>query len=116
MKGEAGLQVSCLQWFQLQYPKLAELMFHVPNGGSRNAIEAVNLKKQGVKRGVADLLFLFPRGGYGCLCIEMKYGKNGQSDGQKRFQQLVEAAGNKYVVCRTVEEFIKEVNTYLGKK
>ena len=34
MKGEAGLQTACVEWFKLQYPKLAPLLFHVPNGGA----------------------------------------------------------------------------------
>lgn len=114
MKGEANLQSSCISWFGLQFPKLAPLLFAVPNGGSRNVIEAANLKKQGVRAGVADLIFLFPKGGHASLCIEMKYKKSGQQPTQKNWQRLAEAAGNKYVVCRTLEEFMKEVRNYLG--
>lgn len=114
MKGEAGLQTACVEWFKLQYPKLAPLLFHVPNGGRRNAIEAANLKRQGVRAGVADLILLFPKGGHGSLCIEMKYKKNQQQDSQKEWQRVAEAAGNKYVVCRSLNEFMKEVKNYLG--
>ena len=45
---EANLQVGCITWFRYQFPKLSKLLIAVPNGGSRNKIEAVNLKKQGV--------------------------------------------------------------------
>lgn len=114
MKGEANLQSSCVTWFDLQYPKLFPLLFAVPNGGSRNKIEAVNLKRQGVKAGVADLILLFPRNGHGALLIEMKYGKGRQRDTQKGWQKVVEAAGYRYVICRTLEEFMREVNNYLG--
>lgn len=31
---------------------------HIPNGGSRNKIEAARLKAQGVKPGVPDLMFI----------------------------------------------------------
>jgi hypothetical protein len=34
--------------------------FHVPNGGSRNAIEAAKLKKMGVKAGLPDIFILDP--------------------------------------------------------
>ena len=65
MKGEAGLQSSCIEWFNLQFPKLKLLLFAVPNGGRRNKIEAANLKRQGVRAGVADLILLFQKGGHG---------------------------------------------------
>lgn len=114
MKGEANLQSNCVTWFDLQYPKLSPLLFAVPNGGSRNKIEAVNLKRQGVKPGVADLILLFPRKGHGALLIEMKYGKGRQGKSQKSWQRAAEAAGYRYVVCRTLEGFKDEVNNYLG--
>lgn len=114
MKGETNLQSNCVTWFDLQYPKLSPLLFAVPNGGSRNKIEAVNLKKQGVKPGVADLILLFPRKGHGALLIEMKYGKGRQRDSQKKWQRVAETAGYRYVICRTLEEFMGEVNNYLG--
>lgn len=74
------------------------------------------LKREGVVSGVADLILLIPKKGYASLCIEMKYGRNGQSDNQKEWQQLAEAAGNKYVVCKSVGEFAKQVNQYLNRK
>lgn len=114
MKGEANLQAVCIKWFGLQFPKLEPLLFHIPNGGSRNVIEAANLKKQGVRPGVADLILLFPKSGHGSLCIEMKYKKGKQQESQKKWQKMAEAAGNKYVVCRTLNEFMIEVKNYLG--
>lgn len=114
MKGEAGLQSSCIEWFRLQFPKLEPLLFAIPNGGWRNKIEAANLKRQGVRAGVADLILLFPKGGHGSLCIEMKYKKGRQQESQKDWQRIAEAAGNKYVVCRTLDEFMREVKNYLG--
>jgi len=116
MRGEAGLQSSCIEWFGLQFPKLAPLLFAIPNGGWRNKKEAANLKRQGVRAGVSDLILLFPKGGYGSLCIEMKYKRGHQRESQKAWQTIAEAAGNKYVVCRTLEGFMKEVKDYLGVK
>ena len=45
-KEEAKLQTNCFRWFDYQYPELKMLLFAVPNGGSRNVIEAANLKAQ----------------------------------------------------------------------
>lgn len=110
---EAEIQSACVRWFRYQFPKLAPLLFAVPNGGSRNLFEAKNLKAQGVVPGVADLILLVPSSGYASLCIEMKHGKNTQTDLQKQFQEAAEKAGNRYVVCRSVDDFIFSVKSYL---
>lgn len=89
------------------------MLLHVPNGGYRESREGVNLKKQGVVAGVADLLLLIPRKGFGCLCIEMKYGRGKQSDRQREWEEKVSRYGNLYKVCRSIEEFMDTVNTYL---
>lgn len=111
---ESNLQSGCVRWFRLKYPGLSRLLFAVPNGGSRNAIEAANLKQQGVVPGVSDLILLKPSGSYSSLCIEMKAGKNGQSGNQKEFQRVAELYGNKYIVCRTFDEFMKGIENYLN--
>lgn len=75
---EAAEQIALFEWAVMQqgkYPELA-MMFHVPNGGSRNELEAANLKRQGVKAGVLDVWLPVPRGGFHGLVIEMKAGKN----------------------------------------
>tara|TARA_R110001632_G_scaffold232966_1_gene375682 strand:+ start:148 stop:537 length:390 start_codon:yes stop_codon:yes gene_type:complete len=33
--------------------------FSVPNGGTRNKLEAINLKREGVRAGVSDLVIIF---------------------------------------------------------
>ena len=33
--------------------------------------------------------------------------------GQKEWQKAAETAGNKYVIVRSIEDFIREINTYL---
>lgn len=111
---ESKLQQSCITWFRLQYPRLSKLLFAVPNGSRRDVVTGAILKREGVVAGVADLILLIPKKGYASLCIEMKYGGNGQSESQKEWQRLAEAAGNKYVVCRSLEEFVRVVNWYLS--
>ncbi len=114
MKKEASLQSACVRWFGYQYPALNRLLIHVPNGGSRNKIEAYNMKLQGVVSGVADLLLLTPRKGFGCLCIEMKADKGRQSENQKAWEAEAKKHGNCYVVCRSIDEFMNIINTYLS--
>lgn len=113
MGRESELQTASVRWFRLAYPRLAGVFFAVPNGGSRNAREARNMKAQGTMAGVSDLILLKSSGGYGALCIEMKAGKNGQTEYQRMFEQSATEAGNKYVVCRSFDEFRNVIENYL---
>lgn len=112
---ESELQRACVQWFRLQYPKHALLLFAVPNGGGRSRVEAAIMKGEGVVAGVSDLILLEARGQYGAMCIEMKTDNKGsrQRKGQAEWQAATEAAGNLYVVCRTFEEFRARVDDYM---
>lgn len=110
---ESKLQQSCVTWFRYQYPELKGLLFAVPNGGARNKVEAGIMKAEGVTAGVADLILLVPRQGYGCLCIEMKAGRGEQSEHQKEWQKQAERHGSKYVVCRSLDEFMNQIGNYL---
>ena len=101
MYQESQLQQMCVRYFRYVYPQY--LIYAVPNGGFRNAIEAKRLKAEGVLAGVADLTVLLPQGKI--LYIEMKVKGNKQTDNQKEFQQKAEALGYKYYVCYSFEEF-----------
>ena len=68
MASEAQHQANVIKWSQQpsirrQWPELA-LLHHIPNGGTRDAVEAKHLKQQGVKSGVPDLCLPVPRGQY----------------------------------------------------
>lgn len=112
---ESLIQIRCVRWFRLQYPRLATLLFSVPNGGSRNVIEASRMKEEGVTAGVADLLLLYPNREYHGLCVEMKTPTGKQQPNQKLWQQNVEAVGYRYVVCRSLDEFMNVIKNYLGE-
>ena len=113
-KPEERMQIEFFNQVPLFFPKLPnKLLLAVPNGGSRNIIEAKNLKAQGVKAGVSDVLLLIPKKGYSCLCMEFKTPVGNQSDEQKAFQYQAEKAGNKYVVVRSVKEAIDTLKWYL---
>lgn len=75
---ESQIQKDCVTWFRLQYPKIGRLLFAVPNGGARNAKEAAIMKGEGVTAGVADLILLYPSGGFHSLCIEHPRKRNGK--------------------------------------
>jgi hypothetical protein len=99
---EDRLQQEIFRWFNNSYPEYRGLLFHVPNGGSRNPIEAKKLKFMGVTPGVSDLICLIGR----CAFLELKRpdGKGGQSLKQKKWQRIVEARGFEYRILNDLEE------------
>lgn len=111
---ESKIQIACVQWFRYQYPKLEKLLIAVPNGGYRNAREAQIMKAEGVISGASDLILLVPKKGFGCLCVEMKTEKGRQSNNQKDWQKQTELNGNKYVICRNIDDFMVIINWYLN--
>jgi hypothetical protein len=110
---EHNIQASCIKWFRHQYPHLRNILFAVPNSGRRSARNGAYMKEEGMLSGVADLILLKSNRFYGALCIEMKKPGEYQKPVQKEWQKTVESVGNKYVVCRSLEEFIAVVTDYL---
>lgn len=113
---ESELQRICVQYFRLQYPKHALMLFAVPNGGGRSRIEAAIMKAEGITAGVSDLILLEARGGWGALCIEMKTRskKSKQRESQEEWQAATEAVGNRYAICRSFEEFKSVVDDFMS--
>lgn len=111
---EHRIQCECVKWFHFTHPKLHGRLFAVPNGGRRDETTAAKLKAEGVVAGVADLILLKSNRDYGALLIEMKTLKGRQADTQKWWQNIVCADGEyKYVVCRSFDDFKREVDDYL---
>lgn len=112
---EATEQAAVFDWAEVQAGKCPalRLLHHVPNGGSRNPIEAVHLKQQGVRSGVPDIHLPVPRSGYASLWIEMKYGKNRVTANQRKWIDALRNAGNAVAVCYSADEAIKIIETYL---
>lgn len=110
---EHRLQCACVQWFRTQHPKFNHNLFAVPNGGRRDKVTGAKLKAEGVLAGVADLILLKSNADYGALLIEMKTGSGKQSEVQGRWQKAIEKDGYKYVLCRSLDDFMREINAYL---
>lgn len=117
-KQEAAEQIALIMWSMYEvgkYPEL-NLLFHIPNGGSRNKLEAYNLKKQGVKPGVPDLCLPVARGGYHGLFIEMKAGKNTTSTNQDEWIRNLKEQGYCAAVCYGFEQAKDLIIEYLNLK
>lgn len=109
---EAEEQEVLFRWASF-YPEL-RWMYAVPNGGSRHPKEAVNLKRQGVKKGVSDICLPLPKGKYHGLYIEMKAGRNTPSEDQDDFLDFVTMQGYAGCVCWGCEQAIKAIEEYLN--
>ena len=129
---ESRLQQQFVYWFRTQYPEYAMLMTHPINEGSGHSEidrkrQAIH-KAEGTVAGVTDLLLFLPAEyrkpfghdgmelvfHYHGLGIEWKTPTGRQSQEQKDFQKMFEAAGYKYVVVRTLDEGREVVNDYIA--
>lgn len=113
---ESEEQTAIIEWaniMQHRVPELA-LLYHVPNGGSRNVVEAKRLKAQGVKSGVPDLVLPVARGKYHGLYIELKTLRGRVSDTQKQWLDALRNQGYAAIVCRGADEAIAMIAKYLA--
>ena len=115
---EAREQEVFIQWCTLEASKYKglDLIYAIPNGGSRNSIEARNLKLQGVKAGVPDLFLPVARKGKHGLYIEMKRKEGGRlSDYQKEWLAKLAEQGYETVVCEGFEEAVEVIEAYYAE-
>lgn len=110
---EDDLQMNCIETFRLIYPKLYYHLYHIANGGKRDTREAARLKKMGVVPGTLDLFLSVPKSTWSGMYIEMKTSEGRLSENQIAF---IKEHRDKYkcVVCRSVEDFLKEIKLYLS--
>lgn len=113
--GEHKLQCACIRWWDLQYSQIHFLLFHIPNGGRRNVVEAAIFQRMGVRRGVCDLFLSIPAEGYHGMYIEIKFGKGKETAEQVKFATKVRELSYHHAVCDSVEMFIQQVSIYMQK-
>lgn len=111
---EHRLQCACVKWFRTQYKQLSYALFAIPNGGRRDPVTGARLKAEGALPGVSDLILLKSNAQFGALLIEMKTDKGKQSAVQKTWEKAITSNNEyKYVVCRSITEFMAAINEYL---
>lgn len=108
---ESDIQIACVKWFKMQYPRY--VIFAVPNGGTRDKKEMIWMLREGILPGAADLTICGDNGKI--LFIEMKTKTGKQNPHQKEFEEKVKKLGFQYVICRSLEDFIKVVREWVEK-
>lgn len=109
------LHIACCAYLDLQYPKL--LYTHPANEGKRSKFEQYKAKKLRMKSGVPDLL-IFDSGkwnNWNGFAIEFKTGNNTSSEKQIFWQKELNNNNWYYMVIRSVDEFIKEIDYHFDK-
>lgn len=114
---EAKHQSFVIKWteqpsIRSQWPEL-KLLYHIPNGGTRDPVEAKHMKEQGVKRGVPDLHLPVARGRYHGLYIEMKTDSGHTTPDQDWWGEQLHAQGYACVVCHGWEAAVDTLRWYL---
>lgn len=112
-KKESELQIACINWFRFSYPHFKMLLFAIPNGGHRNIITAMRMKREGVVSGIPDLFLSLPRNEFHGMYIELKSGKNKLTSNQELFFQSAIKHNYKCEVITSVNQFIREVSYYI---
>lgn len=120
---EHGEQVALFCWAAQQQSKWPELMlmFAIPNGGTRGddekarMIRGGQLKAEGVKPGVCDVLLPIARHGMNGLFIEMKVTSGGVvSEDQEKFIANVRAQGYGALVCNGWMAAVAVIEQYMS--
>ena len=111
---EDDLQLACVQWFTMQYPKLSRGLHHSPNGGRRNAREAARFKAAGVRPGFPDLALYLKVARWTGLAVELKIKPNTVKKGsdQEWWLEWLESQGWKTAVCYDLTDFMQVVEEY----
>ena len=112
---ESKEQAALMQWLSMQYPHAYSLTFAIPNGGSRHKLEAVKMKREGVKAGVPDLFMAVPAGIFSGLFIEYKTIKGSLQSNQKEWLQKLNDSGYLAVCCKGTDEAMTLISSYLHK-
>jgi hypothetical protein len=78
------------------------IIHSTPNGGKRNKLEAIKLKRTGALSGVLDLTLKMPNSIF--IDIELKVCKNNLEDSQIEMIERLESLNCNYIVAWNLEE------------
>lgn len=105
MKDEASLQRACVKYFMIQKPDW--IIAAIPNGGSRHPWEAYQMRLQGVKAGMPDLVIVQPEGRV--TWVELKAEKGKVSERQQEIHYKLGKLHHLIYVIRNIDQFIQLV-------
>jgi hypothetical protein len=110
---EAVLLMRWVRGMEADHPELA-FFAAVPNGGKRSRKTAVDLKAEGVRRGVPDYLWPELRGPYVGLAIELKTDTGRPTPEQRAWLAHLRSRGWRAEIARGWEQARDLVLDYLA--
>lgn len=112
---ESEKQIALFEWAKWNYAKYPELklMYHIPNEGKRSVSTGARLKREGLKKGVADICLPCPRGKHHGLYMELKSEDGKASKEQIDFLYAVCKEGYSAHICYGAENAINVLKWYL---
>jgi hypothetical protein len=112
-RSETTEQMQLFAWAKRTESILPELklLYHVPNEGKRT--NGAILKAAGLKSGVPDICLPVAFGNFHGLYIELKFGSNKPTQGQRDFMDLLKGQGYAVAVCYGAESARKTILDYL---
>lgn len=113
---ERQQKMAFIELMQYKLPTLYKYLFALEHGGSRHLLEAVNLKRIGVKAGLPDYFFMHPNLICHGLFIEFKANHNSLTSSQKDFFELAKDRGYKAIIVKSAEEATNKIYDYLDNK
>lgn len=113
---EHQIQSALISWWAIQHKqyRLPEFsLFAIPNGSKRNPVTGAILKREGVRKGIVDLMLCTPNKHHAGLFIEMKAGTNQPSKEQREFMGHALTVGYQVALCYDWTEASKVIHEYL---
>jgi len=109
---EIQIQAEAFQYVWNNIPETRYKIFHVPNGGSRNAIEGMQLKASGVVAGVPDIIFLWKGRAYG---FEFKTSTGVLSHQQQTVHKAWDEENIPVYIIRSSQQFFDHIKDIICK-
>lgn len=113
---EFKVQIASVQLFDILYPELKALFFHIVNQAVVNDARIGQLlKDMGKRAGVWDMKLQVPRGGWWGIWFEFKSERGSLSSEQENFRQrsIEEGCNYKWVEIKSTQDFGYELEQYL---
>lgn len=101
------------RWLCYQYPDVARGTFHPPNEGKRTTTTCRILKSQGMLKGVADIIMLWPACGYHGACFEFKSAKGKLTAEQHAFLAHAKSCNYFVQIFNDIDTAIAVTNDYI---
>ncbi len=111
---EASEQMMLVSWMSLKYPKISNLLVHIPNGVYSSVRTGARMKRLGLRAGVPDLVVFCARHGFHGLFIEMKSEKGRLTKTQIEYHKLLEEQGYLVKTARGFDEAKEIIESYLA--